>query len=182
MSLENIVIWPDKRLSEICLPFTAWDDESSTSQLGSLITWMTNTMWEAGGIGIAAPQVGSSLRVICWKVDETKDAYNDGCLVNPVIEFQQDVAMVAEEGCLSFPGLSVPVSRPGGIIVTGKSPHGEDRRIEAKGLLARVIQHEIDHLNGITLADKMGKLKRELWKKRLTKWKDKYDHDNYPDE
>lgn len=114
------------------------------------------------GIGLAATQVGVLKRLIVVNIGEEEDeAYEPLVLFNPEI-LNADGEIVAEEGCLSIPDVTADVKRPENIVVEGLDAHGESVHIEADGLLARVLQHEIDHLNGILFIDRISGLKRRL--------------------
>ena len=113
----------------------------------NLIESMTDTMLAAPGIGLAAPQVGVLRRVIVWENGEDR-----GALANPVI-IDRDGAIEGEEGCLSLPGLAYPVVRSEWVTVEGIDEVGDEVRVEAYDLTARILQHEIDHLNGILYID-----------------------------
>lgn len=116
-----------------------------------LLAGMLQIMKRSNGIGLAAPQVGISRRLIVADI-------GDGpvMLANPVIEQKSDAWDVLTEGCLSLPGLSVEVKRPLEAVVAGVNEQGRPVRLEARGLLARVFQHEIDHLNGRLILDEFG--------------------------
>lgn len=117
--------------------------------LKSLVAAMARDMYEAPGIGLAATQVGRLTRVLVYDVDDGLVA-----LCNPEIVEYSDQTEVAEEGCLSFPGIEVPVERSTAVTCEAVDIDGKPVRIEAKGLLARVLQHEIDHLDGILIIDR----------------------------
>jgi peptide deformylase len=119
----------------------------------ALIKDMFAIMEEAGGIGLAAPQVGVSKRVITISLNEKK--FNRLALVNPVVAYSSNESEVMEEGCLSIPGVNADVSRPVRVVVKGTTRTGRVVEITAEHLLARVLQHEIDHLNGILFIDRV---------------------------
>lgn len=108
---------------------------------------MTDTMKEAPGIGLAAPQVGVLRRIIVWENEEDR-----GSLANPVI-LEREGAVLGDEGCLSMPGITYPVERAQLILVEGIDEGGDPVRFETQGLTARIIQHEIDHLDGVLFID-----------------------------
>lgn len=121
------------------------------------------------GIGLAATQVGALKRLIVVNIGEADDeAYEPLVLFNPEI-LSADGEIVAEEGCLSIPDVTADVKRPENIVVEGLDAHGEFVHIETDGLLARVLQHEIDHLNGILFIDRISGLKRRLLSDELQK-------------
>jgi len=130
-----------------------------------LIEDMFETMYAEEGVGLAAPQVGVGERIIV--VDPRDDETERFALINPVILEHGSDTDRDEEGCLSIPGIKDIVERPATVIVEGLTPAGERRRIEADGLLARILQHEIDHIDGILFIDRLSPLKRKL---ALSKW------------
>ncbi len=119
---------------------------------------MRALMHDALGIGLAAPQVGISHRLLVYRVEPDSPIV---ALVNPEIEWSSRDEEIAEEGCLSLPLVHVDVERPVGVLVRAKDEHGEDLIIEASGLEARVIQHEIDHLDGILILDRTSREQRK---------------------
>ena len=127
---------------------------------------MLVTMREREGVGLAANQVGRLRRVLVAGIEE--DEY---VLINPVIEARSDETEVLAEGCLSIPGIQVDVERPVAVTVSGQDAAGEELRFEAEGLLARVFQHEIDHLDGVLILDRTDQESRKAalreWRERL---------------
>jgi peptide deformylase len=122
-----------------------------------LIKDMFDTMRAAPGVGLAAPQVGVLERIFVWEVEE-----EHGAVVNPEIAKASSETVTDEEGCLSVPGLTYPVERAGEVTVRGLNEHGEPIETAAEGLLARVFQHEIDHLDGVLFMDRLpDELRRE---------------------
>ena len=115
-------------------------------------------MHDALGIGLAAPQVGISHRLLVYRVEPDSPIV---ALVNPEIEWSSRDEEIAEEGCLSLPMVHVDVERPIGVLVRAKDEHGEDLIVEASGLEARVIQHEIDHLDGVLILDRTSREQRK---------------------
>lgn len=134
----------------------------------ALVRDMFETMYVAGGIGLAAPQVGVSERVIVVDLGESdEDGAGAVALVNPkVVESSRKTAK-APEGCLSIPGMEEVVERPDTVTVEGLDPDGEPRAMEVSGLLSRALQHEIDHLDGVLFIDRVSPLKRRML---LKKW------------
>jgi len=124
-------------------------DPGTDSGLRELVRVMAETMYAEDGVGLAAPQIGVSKRVIVFDVDE-----NLAALCNPVIAEYGEEKAVEEEGCLSVPGIQVPVERSVRVVCTGQTIEGRDVTIEAEYLLARVLQHETDHLNGVLILDR----------------------------
>ena len=126
---------------------------------------MLVTMREREGVGLAANQVGRLRRVLVAGIEE--DEY---VLINPVIETRSDQTEVLAEGCLSIPGIQVDVERPLTVTVSGQDAAGEELRFGAEGLLARVFQHEIDHLDGVLILDRTD---RESRKAALREWRER---------
>lgn len=150
--LLDIVLYPDQGLREMCKPVAAMDD-----RIDKLIDDMFYTMYDAPGIGLAAPQIAVQERVIVVDVSESKD--EPIALINPQI-VQEAGSITWEEGCLSLPGIYAKVKRPSDIIVEGMNRDGKIIQIEASDLLAVCLQHEIDHLNGVLFTDHLSNLKR----------------------
>lgn len=143
MRYRNIYIFGEPVLREKAQPVEKFD-----KNLKSLVKRMFKTMKEADGVGLAAPQVGVSLRVVT--IDVGDGPY---VLVNPEIIWQSEVESDFEEGCLSFPGITVNIRRPEKVKVSYFDEKGNKAVIEADGLFARAVQHELDHLNGILIID-----------------------------
>jgi peptide deformylase len=143
--------------------------EEVTEEVRALIADMFDTMYAEEGVGLAAPQVGISQRVIV--VDARDDHLDPFALVNPEIVAVGDDADRAEEGCLSIPGLKEIVERPVAVKVKALDADGADVVLEAEGLLARILQHEIDHIDGILFIDRVSALKRKLLLNRWQKVK-----------
>jgi peptide deformylase len=137
-------------------------------QLRSLVRDMFETMYHEEGIGLAAPQIGVSSRVIV--IDLRREDHEDEpmALVNPRITWTSSETAKQTEGCLSIPGLEEIVERPAKIRVEAHDPAGERIELHADDLLARALQHEIDHLDGILFLDRVSALKRRML---LKKWK-----------
>lgn len=162
----DIVTWPDEVLAAKAKPI-----DKVTPDLDELIENMIETMYESDGVGLAAPQIGQSIRLIV--VDQTGPKIRGDLrvLVNPEIVESSDTEVESEEGCLSCPELSMKVMRKERVKVTATDREGNDVEIDADGFLAIVLQHEIDHLNGITLADRASRLKKAMYRKKAMKWK-----------
>lgn len=124
-------------------------EPEADSTLRELVRTMAETMYAESGIGLAAPQVGVQKRVIVFDVDDNLQA-----MCNPVIVDASDETAVDEEGCLSVPGITVPIERSTRVVCTGVTIDGRAVTIEAEDLLARVLQHEIDHLDGVLILDR----------------------------
>jgi peptide deformylase len=130
--------------------------ESFDGSLFHLAEEMLATMHEHGGVGLAANQIGRLKRILVAAIEEEKFV-----LVNPVIEESAVTAEKELEGCLSIPGIQVEVERPTAVTVSGQDTSGTPLKIEATGLLARVLQHEIDHLDGVLILDRSDRESRK---------------------
>ena len=161
MARLRILHFPDPRLRRRAEPVGAVDD-----RVRRLIDDMFETMYEAPGIGLAAPQVDVAMRVIT--IDLSKDRNEPLCLVDPEIRWAEG-EMEYEEGCLSVPGVYDMVKRAERIRVSATDRDGQAREIEAEGLLAACIQHEIDHLDGRLFVDHLSRLKRQRIRKKAEK-------------
>jgi peptide deformylase len=161
MALLPILEYPDPRLRLRAEPVTKVDD-----RIRRLIDDMLETMYEAPGIGLAATQVDVHERVIVIDISERND--DPVCLVNPEI-LEKEGSISSEEGCLSVPEFFEFVDRAEKIRVTARNRDGKSIELEAQGVLAVCIQHEMDHLEGKLFVDYLSSLKRERVKKRFTK-------------
>ncbi len=159
MAVLQIRKFPDPVLRRKALPV-----EEINGNLQHLIEDMIETMHDAPGIGLAAPQVGVSKRLIVVDVSHKED-HPLIVLLNPEI-IDAEGKIDSEEGCLSIPGYVTTIRRSERVFVRGLDREGRPVEIEAAGLLARALQHEIDHLNGILFIDRMSPIKREFFKKR----------------
>ena len=142
----DIVVSPDPGLRQVCE-----ECDLSDKSLKKLAKHMAKAMYDNYGCGLAAPQVGISKRMVVVDCDVDSDERNPLTLVNPVIIETSGEEVVEEEGCLSCPGISAPVKRKPHAVVRFFDLEGEEWVIEGEGLLGRCLQHEVDHLNGITL-------------------------------
>jgi len=163
MSEREIVLLGDPILRE-----KAKDVEEFDEELRALVRDMFETMIAAEGAGLAAPQIGISRRILVAEVrdEDEEDRLVRVVLVNPTIVEQSDEEDRAPEGCLSIPGVTEVVPRPASIVIEGFDARGEPIRMEAGGLLGRVLQHEVDHLEGILFFDRLSPLKRRMLLKR----------------
>ena len=164
MAIRRIVLLGEEILRVPGEEVTAFDDE-----LDSLVEDMLETMYHAEGIGLAAPQIGVSLRVCVLDLRDEKDPQaGRWVLVNPVVAHSSKKTVKAPEGCLSIPAMEKVVTRSSKVTVEACDGDGRPLEIEAEGLLARALQHEIDHLDGVLFIDRVSPLKRRLL---LKKWK-----------
>ena len=147
--LRPILTYPDPFLSTMSLPVAIVDEE-----VRELVRDMFETMYAANGVGLAAPQVGVGKRVIVVDISPVEETAAPIALVNPEIVGKQG-QVEGIEGCLSVPGVEGMVCRHESIVLRGKNEHGVPVTIEARGILSRALQHEIDHLDGILFVDKL---------------------------
>jgi peptide deformylase len=143
----------DPVLKSRATPVDRFDDA-----LRSQVSRMGGIMGDAMGVGLAAPQLGISQRLLVYRVGQDAPLI---ALANPEIEWSSEDEEEAEEGCLSIPGIQIDVERSLHVRVRGQDEHGEDRLVEASGLEARVIQHEIDHLDGVLILDRASREQRK---------------------
>ena len=129
---------------------------------------MIETMYESGGLGLAANQVGLSSGLFVINISIQKEERNPIVIINPTITASEDKEM-GEEGCLSIPDIFTEVERAQRVEVKGYDLKGDEVRYEAEGFLARAFQHEMDHLNGILFWDNLGKVKRDILKRKFRK-------------
>jgi peptide deformylase len=162
------VLRPILRLGETILSEPARPVEAITPEIETLIDDMIATMYAAPGIGLAAPQVGYPLRLFVIDLSLGKDPAALHTMINP--EFvERDGMQLEEEGCLSIPGFMSTVARPKRMVVKGLNRQGEEYTIEGTGLLARALQHEIDHLNGCLFVDRLRGISRDLILRKIKK-------------
>ena len=162
MALLPIIQYPDPVLAAKAEPVTEFNDE-----LRKLAADMAETMYAAPGVGLAANQVGSLKRIVV--IDITDEKNNLLVLVNPYIKSHTEELAEFEEGCLSLKGLYEKVSRPDGVTVCAQDLDGKPFEIEATGLLAVCLQHELDHLDGTVFIDHLSRLKKDRAKTKLRK-------------
>ncbi len=163
MAVRTIYTYPDPVLRRRAQPVTIFDDD-----LIALVDDMIETMYEAPGVGLAAPQVGISLRVcvIDTSVGEEEDALR--ILINPEI-IEHDGRILSEEGCLSVPEFVAEIPRYEWVKVRFQGIDGTTDEVEGTELLGRALQHEIDHLNGVLFVDHLGMVKKERFKRAYRK-------------
>ena len=164
MALREILIVPDPRLKKECEPVKEVNDEIKT-----LLNDMLETMYAAPGIGLAAPQIGVMKRVVVMDVSDDKDKPEPLKLINPEIIWESEETSIYQEGCLSIPEQYADVERPAEVGMRYIDENGETHEIEADGLLATCIQHEIDHLDGVLFTDYLSALKRNMILKKVQK-------------
>ena len=161
MAILDILVYPDPRLRKIAEPVETVDDRIRT-----LVNDMIETMHDAQGIGLAATQVDVHEQVIVMQIPEDQD--DPRVLINPTI-IERDGETVYDEGCLSVPEYYAPVKRAESIKITALDEQGEIYELEADGLLAICIQHEMDHLQGKVFVDYLSRLKQDRVRKKLLK-------------
>jgi len=159
-----ILVVPDPILKARAKPVS----ETDLARVRALVPRMLQTMYRAPGIGLAAPQVGVGLRfaVVDLQPDDTRSPM---ILINPEVLARSEELATREEGCLSLPGQYADVTRPARVTVSHTDADGVRRQIEADGLLAACLQHEIDHLDGVLFVDHLSALKRNMILRRLAK-------------
>jgi peptide deformylase len=163
MAVAKIRIYPDP-----ILQVKAAEIENIDGRVVDLAEDMAETMYAAPGVGLAAPQVGVSERLIVVDVRNREETKGLITLINPEI-IEAEGRVVEEEGCLSVPGITENVPRAVRVLVKGHDLDEREREIEAEGLLAVVLQHEIDHLEGILFIDRVSRLKRGIIQRKMRK-------------
>ena len=166
MALRDILVVPDPILKKVSARVDVVDDE-----LRALMDDMLETMYAAPGIGLAAIQIGVPKRVIVMDLDQKSGQKNPRAFVNPKIVWASDELATYEEGCLSVPEVWEDVDRPARIRAEYLDLDGKRVEIEADGMLATCLQHEMDHLEGVLFIDHLSKLKRAMLLKKLAKAK-----------
>ncbi|MEE9596474.1 MAG: peptide deformylase [Acidiferrobacterales bacterium] len=161
MAIRKILHYPDPRLRRKALPVDTVDDEIRT-----LIDDMAETMYQAPGMGVAAPQIDVSKRVLVIDISEARNDLR--VFVNPEL-LTQEGEQTMEEGCLSVPGVYEEVTRAEKVTVRALGGDGKPFELEADGLLATCVQHEIDHLDGKLFVDYLSRLKQQRVRKKLAK-------------
>lgn len=158
MTIRELTTFPEKVLKQKAQPVEIFDEN-----LADLVDDMVETMREAPGVGLAAPQIGISKRIIVVEFgDEHDETIPDQLyvVINPEITKQSRDAVPGIEGCLSVPGFAGKVNRASVVTVKGQDIHGQPVKIRAHGWLARIFQHEIDHINGILYTDRA----EDIWR------------------
>jgi len=156
MAVQPIRIFGDPVLTTPAAPVVDFD-----KQLRRLVKDLIDTMLDAPGSGLAAPQIGVSLRVFSYWVDDEV-----GYLINPSLDLSDDT-QDGEEGCLSIPGLAFETRRARGVVARGMNMHGEPMTLEGTDLMARCVQHETDHLDGVLFIDRVQPVSRRRSRRRL---------------
>jgi peptide deformylase len=164
MAIRPIIVLPDKRLRAVSKPVARIDDEIRT-----LVADMFETMYDAPGVGLAAIQVGVPKRVATIDATRGEEPKKPVALINPEIVWASEERVAHEEGCLSIPEYLDEVIRPERVKVRFLDLEGKAQEIDADGLLARVVQHEVDHINGVLFIDHLSKLKRDRVIKKFAK-------------
>jgi peptide deformylase len=164
MALREIIVLPDKRLRQVSDPVKAVDAE-----VRALVDDMFETMYKAPGVGLAAIQVGVPQRVVTVDIAKKDEPKDPQVFINPEVIWSSDETGTYEEGCLSIPEYYEEVERPAQVKVRYMDLDGKTQEVEANGMLATVLQHEIDHINGILFIDHISKLKRDRVIKKFTK-------------
>jgi peptide deformylase len=162
MALLPILCYPDPRLHKVAQPVAAVDD-----RLRTLIDDMLETMYEANGIGLAATQIDVHQRLVV--IDTSEERNQPMVLINPEITWMSDERVKGDEGCLSVPGIYDGVERATAVKVTALDRNGQTQNIEAEGLLAICIQHELDHLKGKVFVEYLSPLKQGRIKTKMVK-------------
>jgi peptide deformylase len=164
MAIMEIVTYPEKILSRPTRPV-----ENIDGIIQNLIDDMAQTMYLAPGIGLAAIQVGVSKSLLVYDISPKDKERSLQVLINPRIVSSEGSILSEDEGCLSVPDFRSDVKRAAAVIVEGFDRNEKPVRLDAEGLLAVVLQHEIDHLNGILFIDRISALKRGIYKRRVLK-------------
>ncbi len=159
---------PILRLGDSILSEPTRAVEVITPEIETLIDDMIETMYAAPGIGLAAPQVGVSLKIFVIDLSLGKDPAALHAMINPRF-IERDGMQLEEEGCLSIPGFTATVARPKRVVVEGLDRHGETCRLEGTGLMARALQHEVDHLNSCLFVDRLRGISRDLILRKIKK-------------
>ena len=166
MTARPILTAPDPRLQAVSTDVERVDDE-----IRALVTDMTDSMYAAEGIGLAAIQIGVAQRILVIDLDQKEGNKNPRAFINPKITWASEEMATYEEGCLSVPEIWDDVERPARVKCEYLDIDGKPQTLEADGLLATCLQHEMDHLNGVLFIDHLSRLKKSMAVKKLTKAK-----------
>ncbi|MBU0991294.1 MAG: peptide deformylase [Proteobacteria bacterium] len=164
MTVLEIITYPDSRLSEMSEPVKVIDEE-----VKRLVEDMADTMFEAPGLGLAAVQVGILKKILVYSDQPEAENKSYKVLINPEIVKSDGKHLSENEGCLSVPEFRSNVQRAAKVSVKALNLQNEPVEINAEGMLAVVLQHEIDHLNGILFIDRISSLKRQIYKRKVNK-------------
>jgi peptide deformylase len=164
MTIRPLIILPDPVLRQVSRPVERVDED-----LRRLAADMLETMYDAPGIGLAAIQIGIPLRLLVIDLAKEDEPRAPRIVINPEILSRSGEMSVHEEGCLSIPDYYADVSRPAQVTVRYIDEHGREQTVEADGLLATCLQHEIDHLDGVLFIDRISKLKRDMVVRKFRK-------------
>jgi peptide deformylase len=162
------VLRPILRLGDSILSEPTRAVDAITPEIETLIDDMIETMYAAPGIGLAAPQVGVSLKIFVIDLSLGKDPSALHTMINPQF-IEREGMQLEEEGCLSVPGFNATVARPKRVVVEGLNRQGENYRLEGTGLMARALQHEVDHLNSCLFVDRLRGISRDLILRKIKK-------------
>lgn len=164
MTIKPLIYLPDPILREVSKPVETFD-----TAVRKAASDMLETMYEAPGIGLAAIQIGLPLRMLVIDVAKDDEPKAPQIFINPEILSSSDARAIYEEGCLSIPDYYAEVERPASVRVAYFDETGAKKEVEAAGLLATCLQHEIDHLNGVLFIDYLSKLKRDMVVRKFRK-------------
>ncbi len=164
MSKLPIILLPDPLLRQVSAPIERVDDE-----VRRLIDDMLETMYDAPGVGLAAIQVGVPRRLLVLDVSDKDDEKSPIAMINPELVALGGEMRIHEEGCLSIPDVRIEIERPGAVTVRYIDRDGKQQEIDADGLLATAVQHEMDHLDGKLIIDFLTRLKRDMVIRRFRK-------------
>ncbi|AWC25724.1 peptide deformylase [Aminobacter sp. P9b] len=164
MTIKPLIILPDPLLRELSRPVERIDDD-----VRKFARDMLDTMYDAPGIGLAAIQVGEPLRMLVLDLAKEGEEPAPRVVINPQVLSRSDERSVYEEGCLSIPDYYAEVERPSAVRVKYLDENGKEQEVEADGLLATCLQHEIDHLDGVLFIDYISKLKRDMVLRKFKK-------------
>jgi peptide deformylase len=159
--VPRLAFWGDPALRRPCRPVAPGD-----RGLPALVAGMWRVMLDRNGVGLAAPQVGDDRRVVVIRDPRRGGRPERLVLVNPLIVRRDPVRQSREEGCLSFPGLYLRLARPRAVVVDCEDAEGRPQRLSAEGMLACIVQHEVDHLDGVVFIDHLS-----AWRRRLLWWR-----------
>ena len=163
MAIRTILHYPDPRLRQKAQPVT-----TVTPEIAKLIDDMAETMYAAPGVGLAATQIGEPHRVFIVDIAAEDEPSNLMVFINPEI-VKTDGSQTEAEGCLSFPGVTEDIKRAAKVSVRAMDRSGKQFELEAEGLLAVAVQHELDHLDGVLMIDRVGMLKKRIIQRKMSK-------------